>query len=177
MEVIRYQKPDAASLEIINSMISESFFCSIGFGKLWQSQGGCPVYWVVKDGDDFVAVLPGVEFGRKPLCRFQAMPDGCYGRLFFHDRTDASKKEITKHLRDALKKAGYVKVFLYDYYDTMSKPEGFETTSLETMMVNISSPDWEPPHESIRRAIRKAEKEGIRITPFNSGFYRSLGSP
>jgi len=167
MEVIRYQKPDLASLEIINSLTSVSFFCSAGFGNLWQSQGGRLVYWIVKDSHDIVAVLPGVEFGRKPLCRFQAMPDGCYGRLFFHEQTDASKDEIAKLLTTALKKAGYVKVFLYDYYGTMGQPEGFETSRLETMLVDISSPDWKPPHESIRRAVRKAEKEGIKITPFN----------
>ncbi len=42
-------------------------------------------------------------------------------------------------------------------------------TSCETTLVDISDPEWVPPDEKLRSEIRKAEREGITMEPFEWG--------
>jgi hypothetical protein len=167
MQVTRCQELSAAQTETVRSLTSLSFYCSEGFGRLWEAAGGTLVHWFVERDGKILAVLPGVEFGIRPVRRFQAMPDGCYGRLFVAGSADATIAEIRERLAQALKAAGYVKLFIYDYYDTLGPVGGFDVSTCSTTLVEIPSPDWQPPHESSRRAVRKADREGTSVRRYD----------
>ena len=167
MKVTRCQELSQSQADTIGRLTAASVFCSPGFMHLWRHLGGKPVYWVVEEHGELQAVLPGVEFGAAIWRRFQAIPDGCYGRAFFADTARDRKRAVVEALAVALRKARYAKLYIYDYYNSFEAPGGFPTMDCATTIVDISSPDWEPAHESIRRGIKKAEREGIDTRVFD----------
>lgn len=139
---------------------------SVEFARLWETMGGRVVYWVANEGDRIIALLPGVEFGSGWLTRYQAMPDGLYGQLLFPE--GVAKPNV---LADALVKGiaarRYAKVFLTDYYSHL-RPTGAYVVRLDqTLAVDISAPDWQPPDKKLQSEIRKAEREDIRLQEFS----------
>ena len=151
---------------VIEHLISDSFFASSGFLNLWNSMGGNPVYWVVENSEQIIGVLPAVEFGNGKLKRLQALPDGCYGSLFLlHEKIDRQK--CTATLFDALQSHGYVKVFLFDYYNSITFKGTFDSSICQTNLVDISSSDWIPPDKKLQSEIRKAERENVQIEKFS----------
>ena len=173
MEVKRRQESDL-SPETINEITRGSLFASLSFGRLWKTAGGKPVYWTVTDGDAVIGLLPAVEFGHRPLGRLQSMPDGCYGRLFVAEDAGADRQAIAQKVQQALTEAKYSKVFLYDFYGWCSEVRGFEAHPCATSLVDISSPQWEPPDKKIQSEIRKAEREGIEVRHITSGDMESF---
>ncbi len=95
------------------------------------------------------------------------MPNGCYGRLFCRNPPAPETERIAASVLDALSGAGYLKVFIYDFYDCLPPHKCFKITKCQTTLVDISSPDWQPPDKKLRQQIRKAEREGIKIEKFN----------
>jgi len=166
MKVSRYSLSEI-SWEAIAPLIGDSFFGSVGFANLWRAIGGKPVYWIAEENGALAAVLPGVEFGFAPFKRFYAMPDGCYGRLFFADSHTDNKEAVATSCLDALSKAGYVKTYIYDFYACLPAYRGFVGSNRHTTLVDVSSPGWQPPERNIRQEIRKAVREGIHIEKFN----------
>ncbi len=154
-------------IEKVSPLIGDSFFGSDGFASLWTHQGGRAVYWLVEENDKIVAVLPGVEFGFKPVVRFYAMPDGCYGRLYFSPSSPPHENVVTA-LFEALVHTSYVKFYFFDYFHSVEpSATGMETQPCQTTLVDIASPDWEPPNKKLRQQIRKAQREGISLEPFD----------
>lgn len=155
------------SWDDVAPLIGDSFFGSPGFANLWCTLGGKPVYWLVEQGNRIMAVLPGVEFGIRPLKRFYAMPAGCYARLFYSptatvDRNDISNCVITKLLR-----ARYVKWFVYDYHRSFQLSVPLGVQQCQTTLVDISVSQWKPPDKRLQAEITKAYREGIQMELFN----------
>jgi hypothetical protein len=121
----------------------------------------------VEQGNRIVAVLPGVEFGTRPLKRFYAMPEGCYGRLFFTDSLFADKETVATSVMDTLGKAGYMKTFVYDFYDCFPTHKSFKVEKRHTTLVDVSSPDWLPSNKQLLQQICSAQREGIQIEEFS----------
>ncbi|MDH4157085.1 MAG: GNAT family N-acetyltransferase [candidate division Zixibacteria bacterium] len=167
MKVTRCQELSPSQAETIVGLTAVSVFCSPGFAGLWRHVGGKAVNWVVEEAGELRAVLPGVEFGAGLWRRFQAMPDGCYGRVFYADTAPDRKRAVVSALSQGLKKAHYAKLYIYDYYDSFGSPGDFAEMNCTTTIVDISSPEWQPPHESVRRGINKAEREGIEVRAIN----------
>ena len=165
MEIRRCQESDL-SPDTIKEITGDSLFGSVEFGRVWETVGGKAVYWTVYDREKVIALLPAVEFGHRPLRRLQSMPDGCYGRLFVKAGDDAKAPDMATALQDALTEAGYRKVFLYDYYGWCVEHRSFQLETCATSLVNISSPQWEPPDKKIQSEIRKARREGIDVRRF-----------
>lgn len=153
--------------DIIQRINSTSLLSSTAFAGLFRTMGGRDVYWFVRDNARPLAVMTGVEFGRKPISRFQAMPDGLYGQLLPMDDGPDVGKETAQAVLEALSGAGYAKLFLTDFYGQFDSTGGFESENGLTTLVDISDPDWQPPDKKIRSEIRKAEREGIRVLNFD----------
>lgn len=141
-----------------------SLFLSPEFASTWQTQGGTPVTWVVEDGGKATSLLPGVEFGRRPMLRFLSMPNGCYGGMVAPSK---HKKESGRILLTAIANYHYATTHIYDLRSTLHPDDRFEEVWCQTSLVDISDPDWFPPDKKLRQQIRKAEKEGIEIVAFN----------
>ena len=166
MRVVRYPLARIA-WDDVAPLIGNSFFGSPGFANLWRTLGGKPVYWLVEQGGQILAVLPGVEFGIKPLKRFYAMPAGCYARLFHSPIDSVDENEVANRFVKALLEAGYMKLYVYDYYGCFQAPPRLEVLQCQTTLVDISVSGWEPPDRKIRSEIRKATRERILIEQFS----------
>lgn len=166
MNVNRYEFQNAP-LELIDRLAGNYFFSSTAFSKLWISMGGKPVYWVAERNGEIIAILPGVEFGAGFFRRFQSMPNGCYGKILYNEQSDHSREGINTAITNRIRKEGYTKVFLNDFHSTINAVSGYDVQQFETLLVDISSPGWEPPDSKLRQQIHKAEKAGIEIVPFS----------
>ncbi len=161
-------KADDLSDLVVSRLNETSLFTSVGFARLWNDARGKDVYWAAQENERTLAVLPGVEFGRGRLGRFQAMPDGCYGRIVFVEPIP-DRRAIYAGVAEALKKAGYARVHLYDYYRQFDPASsGFNRRRCRTGLVDISSPDWQPPDKKLLSEIRKAEREGVKVVGFDA---------
>ena len=140
---------------------------SPGFANLWCTLGGKPVYWLVEQGNRIMAVLPGVEFGIKPLKRFYAMPEGCYARLFYNPDVAADRENAARMMLDALTARRYVKLFIYDFYESLPADSRFNIQTRTTTLVDISGPEWQPPDKKLQSQIRRAVREGIQVMTFD----------
>jgi len=167
MNVERLTAPSVGS-DLLTTLSVESFFCSAGFARLWETMGGRPVYWAAVDAGEIVALLPGVEFGRWPLVRFQAMPDGIYARLFPPSLDDQTRKEVAGALLQAVAEAGYVKTHVTDFYGLMEVPDRYSSLPCRTTVVDISGENWMPPDRKLQSEIRRAEREGVTVERFQA---------
>jgi len=165
MKLKRYTREDL-SRELKHRLDAESFFGSPGFAALWTTVGGRDVYWMLEDNQRPLALLAGVEFGFGPLRRMQAMPDGCYARLVLLEEQERYHGHIMRRFMKELADSYYAKLTLYDYSRQLPEVTGYKTMELETTVVDISR-DWQPPDKKIRQEIRKAEREGIAVVPFD----------
>ena len=151
----------------MDELSGDSFFASPLFADLWTTKGGRPVVWYLKDGEQIVAALPGVEFGKLFWKRFMSMPDGCYGGVFCHPDQETRRPHLVRKLLDTVLEAGYMRTFLFDFEGNLGHDERFEIMELETALVDISRPDWLPPDKKLQSQIRKAEREGIVVQPMD----------
>ncbi|MEA3296653.1 MAG: GNAT family N-acetyltransferase [candidate division Zixibacteria bacterium] len=167
MKVVRCPVSTLDFNDIID-MTPDTFFASPGFANLWRTVGGEPVYWVVQaDDDEIIAFLPGIEFGMKWFRRFQSMPDGCYGGLFLSPDKRKERNIIAEQIMSTLANAGYIKVFLTDFYKCLDQHSSFQYDEYKTTLVKITRPAWEPPDKKLRQQIRKAAREGIEVQRFD----------
>jgi len=158
---------------------SHSFFGSTGFTTLWESIGGTAVCWMLVDGESIIAALTGVEFRRRPLTRFQAMPDGCYARLYATTTVRDERVKYGQELMSAIGRAGYARVYVADYFHDLALDSDPSIQQHETLVVDISAPGWLPPDAKLRSEIRKAEREGVVVSAFSvpaqfDGFMRLM---
>ena len=168
MKISRYHWNDLEP-SALQALIGDSLFASAGFMRLWETVGGRPVAWVGESEGEITAVLPGIEFGREPLLRFQAMPDGCYGQIFFKSSVPPDDRARTAGLfSEVLCQIGYVKLFLYDYHNTFTPALDMEVVACSTQLVDISAADWLPPDKKLQSEIRKSEREGVAVEAFDS---------
>lgn len=145
-----------------------SCFASPGFANLWQSVGGRPVYFAAETDSGLAALLPAIEFGRKPLLRLQAMPDGCYSSLVMINQ-DLEVAEIAKAgsvILDAIADYGYARVFITDQQNLFVTTKKYEVQTCATTLVDISDPDWKPAERNVGTEIRAAQRRGVKVIPF-----------
>jgi len=151
-------------VSLCSRLDSHSFFGSTGFAGVWESIGGTAVCWMLIDGESVIAALTGVEFRRRPLTRFQAMPDGCYARLYATTRVQDERVRFGQELMSAIGRAGYARVYVADYFHELGLEEEANARQYETLVVDISTLGWQPPDAKLQSEIRKAEREGVVIS-------------
>jgi len=157
-----------APIELIDSLAGNYFFSSTAFGRLWESMKGRPVYWTVEDNGSVTAVLPGVEFGRGKLRRFQSMPNGCYGQILFNSIDESEKPKVASLVTERIAKEKYVKAYMTDFHKTITASEKYSVDKHTVFIVAISASDWEPPDSKLRQQIHKAERENLKLEKFNA---------
>ncbi|UCC44583.1 MAG: GNAT family N-acetyltransferase [Candidatus Zixiibacteriota bacterium] len=158
---------DELSPETINRLNADSFFSSVDFARLWETQGGRATYFVTEEDGRPMTVLPGVEFGHGPLKRFQSMPDGCYARLVDMGCPADRVQEAVGSTLTAIRKAGYLRGYLYDYYAQLDQSWTDATEDCSSILVDISDEEWQPPDKKLQSEIRKARREAIEVQRFD----------
>ena len=112
--------------------------------------------------------MPGVEFGSGIYKRFQSLPDGLYGRIYYNPDINSEKHLVANIIKDFLDKSSYSKIYLYDYYNELNLFNDFQTIDCSTNIVDVSSSDYMPPDKKLQSEIRKADRENIFIERFNA---------
>ncbi|MFZ1684462.1 MAG: GNAT family N-acetyltransferase [Candidatus Zixiibacteriota bacterium] len=156
------------SVSLDKAMRIASLLSNIQFADLWRAQGGTPAIWQIRDHDKVIAALLGVEFRFSPLTRFQAMPDGLYARPWIDAAISLRRSDILEALTQGISRHSYARTHLADLDAELDPGKDWSRLDCETTMVEIADPAWEPPDPTIRSEIRKAEREGIVVTPFDS---------
>lgn len=144
-----------------------SVMTSVGFLHLWETVGGRAVVWAVEEDGQLLALLPALEFGTRPVARLQAMPDGLYAHLVELQSDQWNRAGACRALFRDLGKAGYAKLSITDYFGELTQAGEFERTELSVSIIDLDAVSWEPPDTKLRSEIRKAEREGVSIQPFN----------
>lgn len=151
---------------VLSAMRSHSLYTSAEFAQVWRAQKGTPVCWISRRGHEITGVLSGVEFGSGRIKRLQIMPDGLYARPLLVGSDVATKQASIIALTQALAAEHYSKWYVADFYGLFSQMDGFERAEQEAVVLDLSDPDWGPPDATLRSEIRKAEREGVQVTPF-----------
>lgn len=158
---------------VYDALAGRSFFASRGFLELWRTQGGRPVVWtIVRDGI-VVAALPGVEYGRGPLARFVAMPDGCYAKLLVHPRARDEAGVFADVLLHAVAEGGYGRVHLFDFEGRFSGSPLYARRISATQVVDVAQLARRPRTTPIRHQVGKAMREGIQCVDYDPGRHRA----
>ncbi|MEK7775450.1 MAG: GNAT family N-acetyltransferase [Candidatus Zixiibacteriota bacterium] len=163
---MRKLAPGDLSAELATVVVRHSLFASHPFMDVWKALSGHVVFWVAEEEGNIAAVLAGVEFGRKPLARFQSLPDGipsvfaCQG--ITHDRV-----HLASQILDGLSQHGYIKTFVTDFDNSFPPHSTFHRAEMVTHVVDISNPSYEPSDKTLMSEIRKAEREHTSVVPFN----------
>jgi len=165
---IRRQSLSDLDSSIIEKLAYRSLFGSPGFAKIWETVGGHVVFWTAEEDGQQVGVLPGLEFGWFPFKRFQSMPDGCYTCLAGNFVDETIRASVANEILAGILKAGYVKVHINDFHKLFDTNKRVDTVTYRTSLVDISSPDWQPPDKKIQSEIRKAERENVVVQRFVS---------
>ena len=140
-----------------------NLFSSIDFCNLWKCVGGKPIFWAAFENNKIIGVLPTVEFGMKNFKRLQSMPDGCYSNLLCDD--NFQRDEIEKQIFNKILSAGYLKIFIYDYFNKYLSINRFDKVKCNTVLMEISQ-EWIPPDKKLIAQISKAEREKVEIQKF-----------
>ena len=155
--------------ELAADLSGYSLYCAPELAALWREMDGRDVYWMVENTDGIQAVLPGVEFGRGPIARFQAMPDGLPGRVYYTETARIGDQTIDGTLFGAIRDHGYTKIYFTDFGCAHAPLDDFDSVECETDMLSLLSDDWSPPDKKLRSEIRKAEREGVTVERFDVG--------
>ena len=164
---LRVERIQPAELPAWDRLTAGSFFASRGFLDLWRTRGGRPVAWMAEADGAPAAIVPGVEFGRGPLARFVSLPDGCYGGVFADPSVEADRGPITRALFDAIVRRRYAKASVFDYHASAGAHPSFAIERGETLLADISHPDWVPADRKLQSQIRKARRSGVRVEDFD----------
>lgn len=140
---------------------SGSLFGTTGFLNLWSEMNGTPVCWI---GENAAAttMLPGVEFGKGPAKRFQAMPDGLYMN-WVGEVHDAAKTDMLT----AVGKYRYVRATAADYDSACPVVDGWQGEDAVASVISLTTDGYQPPDATLRSEVRKAEREGIEVHSMN----------
>jgi hypothetical protein len=152
---------------IAESMRVGSLYSSPEFAALWTAQSGLPVTWIIKEQEQILAALSGVEFRPRPVTRFQAMPDGLYSGLWKSPDCHVSDDEIRKLIMGAISSHGYARIYIADFDNQFHAPDKWHRLECNTSLLEIAQPNWEPPDATLRSEIRKAEREGVTCVPYD----------
>jgi hypothetical protein len=166
MKTVRYSH-NQLNHEISRRLNEESVFSSLGFCRLWRTVGGREVFWVLEDDNKPIAAMPGVEFGRWPVTRFQAMPDGCYARIIWLTDVERKNLQLIASLWSGVSGCGYVKTYITDYGSAFTGPDGSDVVERCASVVDISSADWQPPDARLVKQIEKAQQTGLVVEPYD----------
>jgi hypothetical protein len=162
MNVARLQLDELPN-SVLSVLNSHSLYSTRDFLSLWQAACGRPVCWLLEESDDFKAALPGVEFGKWPLARFQAGPDGLFAQFVSLSKTIPAA--TAGMILEAVLNHGYAKVFVSDFQRVVETPASVRCAQSTAAIVDISNEDWQPPDKKLQSELRKAEREGAVVRP------------
>jgi hypothetical protein len=167
MKIIRNKTDQSPILEKIKELISDSFFSSKSFFELWEGQNGKGIVWTVEDNNSILAVLPGIEFGLKPFCRFQSMPDGCFGGIIINQNIEFDHNIVINRLLEQIFKYGYLKAYIFDYFKTFPTPDSYKTFNIQTQFIDLRKSNDIPQERKLKSEIKKAQNENVKIVKFD----------
>ncbi|MCB2229734.1 GNAT family N-acetyltransferase [bacterium] len=159
---------DELADESVACLSSSSLYSSRTFLDIWRRMDGRPTVWVAEQDSEIIAALPAVEFGRGPLARLQAMPDGLPGKIIYWSDSSSLNPEAELQLFGAVRSFGYTKVYFTDFNTALTVPNEYDTMTCDTAVVDITDPNWMPPDKKLQSEIRKAERDGVLAAQFDA---------
>ncbi|MDH3889718.1 MAG: GNAT family N-acetyltransferase [candidate division Zixibacteria bacterium] len=170
---------DGTHEDLLQILSGDSLLLSKAFASLWAPLSGRVVYWAAHADSKIVALLMGVEFGMRPVRRFQSMPDGLGSRVLLRAGDTALHDQAAEVILDAIAKAGYLKAHFTDFDNRYKTFTNYSALACSTTIIGISGAEWTPPDKKLQSELRKAAREQVTIQRFRSeshmkGFMRLM---
>jgi hypothetical protein len=153
------------------NLTADSLLSSPGFLSLWRIFGGREIYLAEEIEGKLVAGMAGAVFGGKFLSRFQSMPEGLYGGVFYAtDIPEGVKGQFNESLSGFLRSQKYIRADIYNPPFEFST-ESFICREATAHIISLAGGSYEVPNERVRRYIRHAKKVNLEVTALNDEKY------
>jgi len=159
-------------LEAWSSLTGNSFFASPAFASLWEVFGGSELFLADEEQGVLKAGMAGIVFGRKYLRRFQSMPEGLYGGIYWNDAvSEMEKRQFIASFENYLKKEKFIRADIYNPSPPFHAA-AFEERTESTHILHLENTPNKFPNRRMERYIRHARNEGdIRVVTLNDESY------
>ena len=168
MELGVFESPEKEWDEFASRYTDLIFYQSVWSQVLRRGLGGQPLYFYLRDGGEIVAGLPGILLNFKLFkILYASIP---YGNLIGNQ---SYFKPFMEFLNWEFRKRGIDQVriaespFLQSY-----QPDSFKSITAKCTLLDLRSFDkeriWDGYRSEVRRAIRKAQKNGLSVKGMTS---------
>ena len=168
MELKVFESPGKEWDEFASRYTDLIFYQSVWSEVLRKGLGGQPLYFYLKEGGKIVAGLPGILLNFKIIkILYASIP---YGNLigekvYYQPLMELLNGEFQKRRIDQVRVTG--SPFLESY-----QPKPFKSVSAKCSFLDLRTFDkekiWEGYRSEVRRAIRKAQKNGLSVKTITS---------
>lgn len=156
--------------ELSGRLAQFSPYTSPRFVALFEAVNGQAGFLVVEESGEPISAIPLVEFGRGPLKRMQALPDGLPAPIWFAPGYIDRAGQLQNAILQAIVDRRYLKSRLTDYdnrWDTADWTLFPQVTSVIDFNPDLQSELWDPPDKTLRAEIAKSHREGVSVVKFN----------
>ncbi|PKK84131.1 MAG: hypothetical protein CVT49_04865 [candidate division Zixibacteria bacterium HGW-Zixibacteria-1] len=146
-------------------------YVSPGFASTWRALGGREIFLIFEENAAMRAGIAGVIFGGRFLRRFQSMPDGLPGGMFFSEEcAQKQKPDFYKLFTSWIKSNGIIRADI-NSPDDEAGFESFDRHEAETHVIDLRQETYAPPRREVRKQIRAAKRREARVTMLNDEKY------
>jgi CelD/BcsL family acetyltransferase involved in cellulose biosynthesis len=169
MTVTRLSWRDLAP-DLVDELTRWSLYTSPAFVRLFETLKGQGVYFVVEENGRPVAALPAVEFGAGAFRRMQALPDGLFAPIWMAESGRDQTPQVQAALFEFIANQKYLRAYVTDFSAALEARD-WQALEVETTVIDLCGSDgettWQPPDKTLRAEIIKAERDGVRVIPFD----------
>jgi len=114
------------------------------------------------------AGIGGVFFGNYPIRRFDAMPDGFPGGLYFSEPGDMDyQRWFLSSLEDKLRSERVIRATINNPH-SMTESKTFNKKIILAHILELTDAEYWPPRKEARKHIRGSKERGGRVELFNN---------
>jgi len=141
------------------------------FAAIWRAMGGVEVFLVHESDGRFEAGLSGVIFGGGRLRRFQSMPDGLPGGMYFPPDSNLDDREsFAESVMAWIRRNRIIRADINNPAEDFGVPK-FTRHETTTHIIDLKGETFAPPRREVRKQIRAARRREARITTMNDDKY------
>jgi len=165
---LKIYSADNLSVHQWSVLTKNSLYYSPEFVSLWRTMKGRDIFFVEEEGEQLLAGMAGVIFGRSYLSRFQSMPDGVYGGPCFSENcTVEQKQRFIDSVLDWLRSKKTMRIDIHNPPEDIENIN-FQRGDMPTRIIPIEEKSFEPPDNKIRKHIRTGKRRGAVVSIFNN---------
>lgn len=163
MAIKIFSKKDISE-EKWNRLTDSSFLSSVQFASLWRAKKGKPIFFVDEEDGLYKAGLCGVVFGGGLFKRFDSMPDGLYGGVFFEpDYKTTRQAAFIEKFENYLRQNNFLRAHINKADDKFGK-SAFKKSEVIEHILELSDTGFVASKKEVRKHIRGSKERGAVVS-------------